>query len=230
VAERPCNQLFHPQNYFIPKIIHAVSPQGDGREKIRYRSRASCLRLPCHSAGLQEQPPNRNHAAERCDRLVVALMLAVVVIVMSPTMIVVTPMVVIVVLAVPMSFVPFPAFAIVVVVRMGPVGPLKWRTLPMSTNPLVAVTHRRPISFDPYQARARRRSWLCVSDRRCDSPLVNPRGLLSSTPYAPAVESSSTGRGASAIRVTPITTRTATPISNSRSPGFWNAWIVITVA
>ena len=65
---------------------------------------------------------------------------------MGPPMAVVAPMAVVVVLVVPVSFMPLPAFAIVVVVRMRPVCPLKRGTLPMSPDPLVMVTRRSPIA------------------------------------------------------------------------------------
>jgi hypothetical protein len=76
-------------------------------------------------------------------------LVAVFVIAMPPPMIMVAPMAVVVVLVVPMPFVTFPAFAIVVVVRMRPVCPFIRGSLPMSPNPLVTVAHRPPISFDP---------------------------------------------------------------------------------
>src|SRR5215472_3179299 len=84
--------------------------------------------------------------------------------VMPPPTIVVPPMVIVVVLVVPVSFVPFPAFLIVVVVGMRPEGPFKRRTLPMSPHPLVMVTHRSPISFDPNESRVGRRSRLFIND------------------------------------------------------------------
>ena len=74
------------------------------------------------------------------------------------------PMAIVVVLVVPMSFVAFPAFAIVVVVWMNPVCSLKRGTLPVSQNPLVMVTHRSPISFDPNESRVGRRSGLFIDD------------------------------------------------------------------
>ena len=73
----------------------------------------------------------------------------VVVVTMPPPTIMVAPMTVVVVLAVPMPFVPLPAFAIVVVMRMCPVCPFKRRTLPMSPDPPVVVTRRSPISVYP---------------------------------------------------------------------------------
>jgi len=105
-------------------------------------------------------------------RLVV-LMLVAIVIAMPPPMVMIAPMALVVVLVVPMSFVPFPAFAIVVVVRMRPVGPFKGRTLPMSPHPLVTVAHRCPISFDPYEPRFGRRTRLFVNDSRWRGPNVH---------------------------------------------------------
>src|SRR4029077_3497527 len=100
-------------------------------------------------------------------------MLVFVVIAVPPPLIMIAPMAVVVALAVPMSFVPFPPFAIVVVVRMRPICPFKQRTLPVSPDPLVTVTRRCPISFDPHEARTRRRSWLFVNDRRWWCPDVH---------------------------------------------------------
>ena len=106
-------------------------------------------------------------------RLVVVLMPMVVVITMPPPTIVVAPMAVVVVLVVPMPFVPFPAFAIVVVMRMRPVCPFKRRALPMSPDPLVTVASRRPISVYPNEARAWRRPGLFINDDRWRGPDVH---------------------------------------------------------
>src|SRR5215471_14060174 len=83
----------------------------------------------------------------------VRLVLIPLVMAMPPSTITVPPMVIVVVLVVPVSFVPFPAFPIVVVVRMRPARPFKRRTLPMSPHPLVMVAHWSPISFDPNESR-----------------------------------------------------------------------------
>jgi len=91
---------------------------------------------------------------------------------MPPLVIVVPPMVVVVVLVVPVSFVPFPAFPIVIVVRMRPVCPFIGRMLPMSPDPLVMVTHRSPISFDPNESRIGRGPRLLINDRWWRSPDV----------------------------------------------------------
>jgi hypothetical protein len=99
-----------------------------------------------------------------CWCLVVVLM--VVVITVLPPTIMVAPMAVVVFLVVPMSFVQLPAFAIVVVMRMCPVCPFKGRTIPMSPDPPVTVTYRRPISLHPNQTRARRRPRLFINERR----------------------------------------------------------------
>jgi len=93
------------------------------------------------------------------------LIVLVVVIAMSPPMTMVTPMIVVVVLVIPMSFVPFPTLAVVVVVRMRPVCSFKRRVLPMSPDPFVTVTHGRPIAFDPDEACARRRPRILINDR-----------------------------------------------------------------
>jgi hypothetical protein len=74
------------------------------------------------------------------------------------------PMVIVVILVVPVSFVPFPAFPIVVVVRMRPARPFKRRTLPMSSHPLVMVAHRSPISFDPNESPVGRKPRFFIND------------------------------------------------------------------
>jgi hypothetical protein len=104
--------------------------------------------------------------------IMVVVTLTVVVITMAPTMTMLAPMAIVVLLPVPMSFVIFPAFAIMVVVRMRPVCPFIRRSLPVSSDPLVMVTYRCPISFDPNEARARRRSGLLINDRWWRGPDV----------------------------------------------------------
>src|SRR5437899_1513228 len=104
--------------------------------------------------------------------VVVTLMLTVVAITMAPPMTMLAPMAVVVLLAVPMPFVIFPAFSIVVVVRMRPVCTFKRRALPMSSDPLVMVAHRCPISFDPNEACAGRRPGLLINDRWWRGPDV----------------------------------------------------------
>ena len=81
-------------------------------------------------------------------------------------MIMVAPMVAVVVLVVPMSFVQFPAFAIVIVMRMGPVCSFKRRTVPVTADPLVMATNWHPISLHPNEAGAGRRPRLFINDRR----------------------------------------------------------------
>jgi hypothetical protein len=97
----------------------------------------------------------------------------VVVVTMPPPAIMVAPMAAVVVLVVPISFVPLPAFTIVVVVRMRPVCPFKWRTLPISPDPLVTVARRGPISFDPDEARTGRRPRLLINDSWWRGPDVH---------------------------------------------------------
>ena len=105
--------------------------------------------------------------------LVVVLMPVVVMVTMSPPAIMVAPMAVVVVLVVPISLVPLPAFTVVVVVRMRPVCPFKWRALPISADPLVMVACRGPISFDPDDARIGRRSRLLINDSWWRGPDVH---------------------------------------------------------
>src|ERR1700737_3690087 len=100
------------------------------------------------------------------QRLVVPLMLVL-------TVVTVTPVVALMVLAVPMSFVHLPAFSIMVVMRMGPVCSFKWRPLPVAADPLVMMTKRRPISLDPNEAGAGRRSRLFVNLGRWRRPNIH---------------------------------------------------------
>src|SRR5258708_20113495 len=83
------------------------------------------------------------------------------------------PVVVVVVLAVPMSLVQDPTFAIVVVVRMRPVSPLIRRPLPASPHPPVAVAYRLPISLYPNESRVGRRPRLLINHRRWRRPDVH---------------------------------------------------------
>jgi hypothetical protein len=103
----------------------------------------------------------------------VVLVLTVVVVTMPAPVIVVSPMVIVVVLAVPMAFVHFPAFSVVVVVWMRPIGSFIRRTLPTSPNPLVTVARWGPISVYPNEARAWWWSRLRDGDR--DLPLEKLR-------------------------------------------------------
>jgi hypothetical protein len=104
-------------------------------------------------------------------------MLTVVVLTMPPPTIMIalmiTPVVLVVVLVVPMSFVPFPAFAIVVVMRMRPVRSFIRRTLPVSPDPSVVVTIWRPISVDPNETGAGRRRRIFIHDRRWRGPDIH---------------------------------------------------------
>jgi hypothetical protein len=97
----------------------------------------------------------------------------VVVITTFAIMIVVSPVAVVVVLMVPMSLMHSPAFPVVVIVRMTPVCPFKWRTVPASPDPPVVVTNWLPISIHPDEGRAWRRSILLIADRRWRGPDVH---------------------------------------------------------
>src|SRR5262252_5011352 len=92
------------------------------------------------------------------------VLILIVVMAMPPPTIMVSPMVIVVILVVPVSFMPFPAFPIGVVVRMRPARPFKRRTLPMSPHPLVMVAHRPPISFDPNESRVGRKPRFFIND------------------------------------------------------------------
>src|SRR5438132_8815275 len=73
----------------------------------------------------------------------------VVAITMVTIMIMLSPVAVVVILAVPMSLMHPPAFPVVVIVRMAPVGPLIRRMFPASSDPPVMVTHWCFISVHP---------------------------------------------------------------------------------
>jgi hypothetical protein len=97
----------------------------------------------------------------------------VVVIMMIAIMIMFSPVPIVVVLMVPMSFVHLPAFAVVVIMRMTPVCPFIWRTVPASPDPPVMSTNWLPISFHPDEVRTRSRSILLIADRRWRGPDVH---------------------------------------------------------
>jgi hypothetical protein len=94
----------------------------------------------------------------------------VVVITTVAIMIVVSPVAVVVVLMVPVSLVQLPAFSVVVIVRMTPVCPFKWRTLPASPHPPVVVTNWFPKSIHPDETRTWSWSILFIADRRWRGP------------------------------------------------------------
>jgi len=96
----------------------------------------------------------------------VITVLAVPVIMVVATTTVVSPMAVVVVLAVPVSLVHFPPFAVVVVMRMAPVGPFIRGTVPVPFHPPVMVTEGPPISFHPDEARAWNRWRFLIADCR----------------------------------------------------------------
>jgi hypothetical protein len=80
-----------------------------------------------------------------------------------------SPVSIVMVLMVPMPFVKLPAFAIVIVMRMVPIGAFIWRTLPPSCNPAIAMSARCPIPVDPSETRRRDRPSHFVTKRwrRC---------------------------------------------------------------
>src|SRR4030081_3702108 len=55
----------------------------------------------------------------------------------------------VVVLAIPVAFMPSPAFAIVIVMRMVPIRSFVGRTLPVPFHPSVAMPMRSPVPLDP---------------------------------------------------------------------------------
>jgi hypothetical protein len=94
-------------------------------------------------------------------------------IVMVAIMIMVSPMAVVVILMIPMSLVHSPAFSVVIIMRMTPVCPFKWRTVPASPDPPVMVTYGFPISIHPDEAWTWSRSILLITDWRWRGPDVH---------------------------------------------------------
>src|SRR6266849_1665982 len=88
-------------------------------------------------------------------------------------MIVVSPVAIVVILMVPMSFVHSPAFAVVVIMRMTPVCPFKWRPDPTSADPPILMTNWFPISIHPDEVWTWSRSILLIADRRWWRPDVH---------------------------------------------------------
>src|SRR6266851_6023904 len=114
-----------------------------------------------------------SHLSEQALLIMMLMPMIIIVIPMPSSAIMISPVVIVVVLAVPMSFVHHPAFAVVVVMRMRPVCPFKWWTLPMPPHPSVPVTHRLPIAFNPHEPCTGRRSRLFINHRRRRCPDVH---------------------------------------------------------
>src|SRR6266478_7719831 len=72
----------------------------------------------------------------------------------------------VVIFAIPVAFMPSPAFTIVIVMGMIPIRALVGRTLPTRRHPPVVMPIRGPVSLDPDVARARNRPTLLVTQRR----------------------------------------------------------------
>jgi hypothetical protein len=109
--------------------------------------------------------------------MVVVIMTVAITIMVSPVAVVVVlmvpPVAIVVVLMIPMSLVHLPTFTVVVIVRMTPVCPFIWRTVPSAPDPPVMVTDWFPISIHPDEARTRSRSILLITDRRWRDPDVH---------------------------------------------------------
>src|ERR1700730_9713732 len=105
--------------------------------------------------------------------MVMVVVIMMVVIMMVAIMIMVSPVAVVVVLMVPMSLVHLPAFVVMVIMRMAPICPFIWRTVPVSPDPPVMVTNWFPISIHPDEAWTWSRSILLISDRRWRGPDVH---------------------------------------------------------
>jgi hypothetical protein len=105
--------------------------------------------------------------------VVVIAMVAMIAIMMVAIMIMVSPVAIVVVLMVPVSLVHLPTFSVVVIVRVTPVRPFIWRTVPASLDPPVTLTNWFPISIHPDEAWTWSRSILLVADRRWRGPDVH---------------------------------------------------------
>lgn len=105
----------------------------------------------------------RGHAAPFNAQWLVIVALIVVVLAM---VVLTTPVSVAVVFVVPMSLVQLPAFLVMVIVRVAPVGPFVGRTVPASLDPAVVAAIGGPIPFYPDVTRTGERSTLLVADRR----------------------------------------------------------------
>src|SRR5438105_13202712 len=95
-------------------------------------------------------------------------------VIMMVAMIMVSPVAVVVVLMIPMALVHSPAFAVVVVMRMTPVCPFVWRTIPASPDPAVTWTNWFPISVHPDKLLIRSTPTLLIADRRGRGPEAAP--------------------------------------------------------
>jgi len=97
--------------------------------------------------------------------LVVTALIVVVLAMMVLTMLI-SAVTVVVVLTVPVSLVQLPAFLVVIVVRVTPIGPFVGRMVPASLHPAIVAAVWRPVSFYPDEAWAGERPTLLVADRR----------------------------------------------------------------
>src|ERR1700680_3531203 len=79
--------------------------------------------------------------------------------------VVITPVIIIVILVIPVAFVHFPAFLIVVVMRMVPIGTGVWGALPASGNPAIVMPLWYPISLDPNTPRLRWGTMALIAER-----------------------------------------------------------------
>src|ERR1700680_3977849 len=87
--------------------------------------------------------------------------------------IVITPVIIIVILVIPVAFVHFPAYLIVVVMRMVPICAGVWGTLPVPWNPAIVMPLWYPISLDPNKTCLRRRTLALIAKRRRRCSNVN---------------------------------------------------------
>ena len=106
-------------------------------------------------AGQRHADRSTRTASSGQNRYVLVMVVVVIVVIMM-AMIVVVAMI----FMIPVAFVHTPAFLVVVVVRMGPVGAGIRRAIPAAWNPDVTALVDSPVAIDPGIAFARDR-WAC---------------------------------------------------------------------
>src|SRR4030081_272423 len=70
------------------------------------------------------------------------------------------------VIAVPVALMHPPALLIVIVVRMTPIGPCVWRSLPLTWNPDIPAIPDAPVAISPDIATSGHRGATFITDRR----------------------------------------------------------------
>src|SRR5258708_11098201 len=86
----------------------------------------------------------------------------------------ITVSIAVMVLVVPVAFMEPPALSLMIIVGMAPIGAFKRSPFPVSRNPAIVTTVRRPVSVDPIIAWTGSHSTLFVADRRRADPAIYP--------------------------------------------------------